>query len=477
MAAICLPIPVAVRTASLAAFSALAVLTACAPTPVDELPAAGADRFDGIWHGTLDLGAQTLMLELDLDLQTEGEAGPEGALVSIDQGGARMALTALVIEGDRIVFEADPPGFSYEGLLEDDIITGRFQQNTVAVELVFERGPAEADPAPAEASLSETERAITIEAGPVRLAGVLRTPSAEEFPGPFPGVVILSGSGPQDRDGMIAGQPVYAALAEGLARAGIASLRLDDRGVGESTGPIPRAPSDLASDAAAALARLRREPDISCAGFAGHSEGAMLALLAAPEAGPAFIVSLAGMHLSMEETLLGQSEAIIRASGGTDAQVAANRGLQEAVFEVFRTHEAGGDLGTALEAALLGAGAPPAVAAQQAAIWGQPYVAASFRLDPGAVAAAYDGPLLALFAENDTQVLAGPNSAALETARAGMPTEIRVISGVNHLFQASETGAPSEYGTAGHAMAPDALQGIGEAVSALAGRACAAAGE
>ncbi|MEQ8433543.1 MAG: alpha/beta hydrolase [Oceanicaulis sp.] len=465
----------AIPSAFAAAVSALVVLAACAPPPADEAPEAGDERFDGRWHGELDLGAQTLRLELALE--TEDEAGPEGALISIDQGGARMALTALTIEGDRIAFEADPPGFSYEGELGDGAITGRFQQNAAVMDLMFERGPAESDTPPAEASLGDNERAITIEAGPVRLAGVLRTPSGAGVAGPFPAVVILSGSGPQDRDGMIAGQPVYAALADGLARAGIASLRLDDRGVGESAGPVPRAPADLASDAAAALASLRSQPDISCAGFAGHSEGAMLALLAAPEAEPAFIVSLAGMHLSMEETLLGQSEAIIRASGGTDAQVAANRGLQEAMFEVFETHEAGGDLAAALEAALIDAGAPPSVSAQQAAIWGQPYVAASFRLDPGMAAAAYDGPLLALFAETDTQVLAASNSAALETARAGKPTEIRVIPGVNHLFQASETGAPSEYGSAGHAMAPEALQVIGEAVSALARRACGEIGE
>ncbi|MGX6646935.1 alpha/beta hydrolase family protein [Maricaulaceae bacterium MS644] len=465
----------AIRSAGVAMVSALAVLTACAPPPVEDAPQAGAERFDGSWHGVLDLGAQTLTLELELE--TEGEAGPQGALISIDQGGVRMALTALTIEGDRIAFEADPPGFSYEGELESGAITGRFQQNAGAVDLMFERGPAEAGGTPAEASLSDNERAVVIESGPVRLAGVLRTPSGAAAAGPVPGVVILSGSGPQDRDGMIAGQPVYAALADGLARAGIASLRLDDRGVGMSTGPVPRAPSDLASDAAAALASLRSEPEIRCAGFAGHSEGAMLALLAAPEARPAFIVSLAGMHLSMEETLLGQSEAIIRASGGTDAQIAANRELQEAMFEVFQTLEAGGDLAAALETALIDAGAPAAVAAQQAAIWGQPYVAASFRLDPGAEAAAYGGPLLALFAENDTQVLAGANSAALETARAGKPTEIRVLAGVNHLFQVSATGAPSEYGSASHAMAPEALQVIGDAVSALAGRACGDAGE
>lgn len=464
------------RCARIVALAALAFLTACAPSTADEAPPAGLERFDGTWHGALDLGAQTLRLELELD--TQGEAGPEGALVSIDQGGARMALTTLTLEGDRITFEADPPGFAYEGVLEEGVITGRFQQSAMALDLVFERGPADAETASAEASLGESERAVVINAGPVRLAGVLRTPSADgAVAGPFPGVVILSGSGPQDRDGMIAGQPVYAALAEGLAQAGIASLRLDDRGVGMSTGPAPRAPADLASDAAAALAYLRTQADITCAGFAGHSEGALLALLATPEAEPAFIVSLAGMHLSMEETLIGQSEAIIRASGGSDAQIAANRGLQEAVFEVFRAYEAGDDLRAELEAALIEAGAPAAVAAQQAAIWGQPYAAASFGVDPGAAASAYDGPLLALFAGNDTQVLPGPNSAALDAARAGKPTEIRAISGVNHLFQESETGAPSEYGTAGHAMAPAALQQIGDAVSALAGRACAAASE
>lgn len=449
-----------------ALFLALVAAACGAPQPSGP-PPAEAGAFEGQWRGTLEIAGQSLRLELVLET---GEGGVSGALYSVDQGGARMDLTRLEIEGDAIAFAANPPGLSYEGVLTGDVIEGRFSQNLLSMDLDFERGLFEDEAAAPEAAGAD-ERAITVEAGAASLAGVLRLPQGE---GPFPGVVILSGSGPQDRDGTIAGQPVYAALAGGLAAAGIASLRLDDRGVGESTGPAPQSPADLAADAAAALAALRAEPDISCAGFAGHSEGALIALLAAGDAAPAFIVSLAGMHVSMEETLVGQAEAMARAAGADDVQIDANRALQEAVFDVYREAEPGADLRATLEAALLEAGAPPALAAQQAAIWGLPYAAAAFAVDPGAAAAAYDGPLLAVFAANDLQVLLEPNRAALERDRDGPPTEIAVIEGVNHLFQESETRSPSEYGAAGHAMAPQALDEIGALTARLAAETCTA---
>ena len=444
---------------------ALALASACGASEPEGPPPSEAGPFEGAWHGALEIAGQELRLELELET---GEGAVDGALISLDQGGARIPLTSLSIEGEAIAFAADPPGLSYEGVLQDGVIEGRFRQSMMGFDLTFEPGRFE----PAASGAAEPGagvREMRVEAGAATLEGVLRLPEGE---GPFPAVVILSGSGPQDRDGVIAGQPVYAALADGLAEAGIASLRLDDRGVGASRGPAPQTPADLAADAAAALAALKGTPEIACAGFAGHSEGGLLALLAAPEAQPAFIVTLAGMHLPMEETLIGQSEAIILASGGTQAQADANRALQEAMFEVFRTAGPETDLPAALEAALIEAGAPAGLAAQQAQIWGQPYAAASFAVDPAAAAAAYDGPILAIFAGNDTQVLAEANSAALEAAREDLPTQIVVIDGVNHLFQASETGAPSEYGAAGHAMAPQALEVIGASTADIAASAC-----
>lgn len=443
-------------------------LAACGPHSAGETPSSDqvetAAGFDGAWRGTLEIGAQSLRLELVLE---EGEDGWSGALVSLDQSASGMAMTMLTVEEDAISFAIDPPGLAYDGVREGDAIEGRFRQGPVDAELNFERGRFERATPPQYDVEGETT--VTVEAGEVTLAGILRLAPGEAS---GPGLVILSGSGPQDRDGTFGELRLYAALAEALAARGVSSLRLDDRGVGASTGPAAQAPSDLAADAAAALARLAREPRIACTGFAGHSEGGLIALLAAPAAQPDFIVSLAGMHMSLEDTLFDQAEALIRASGGTDDQIAGNRRLQEAMFAVFREALPGVHVGDALERALLDVGAPEALARQQAQIWGQPYAVASFEADPAVAAAHYSGQVLGVFAEHDLQVLPGPQSQALLAAREGLATQIVILEGVNHLFQETETGQMAEYGSARHPISQDALSEIAGRTAALAAQAC-----
>lgn len=448
-------------------------LAACGPRPGDDMPtsvSSGAEAittagFDGAWRGTLEIGAQSLRLELELQA---GEDGWRGALISRDQSPAGMALTTLAIDGDTIGFAIDPPGVAFDGVREGDAIQGRFRQGTVEADLNFERGRFE-QAAPAAPHNDDGETLVTIDAGEVTLSGTLRlVPGAD----PGPGVVILSGSGPQDRDGTFGELRLYAALAQALAAQGVSSLRLDDRGVGASTGPAPQAPSDLAADAAAALAMMEAEPRIACAGFAGHSEGALIALLAAPEARPDFIVSLAGMHMSLEQTLFDQAEALIRASGGTDDQIAGNRALQEAMFAVVRAAQPGARVSEDMEQALLDAGAPAGLARQQAQIWSQPYAVAGFAVDPVSAAADYPGPMLGVFGEFDLQVLPAPQSEALMAARTGLPTQMVILDGVNHLFQETETGQMAEYGSARYPLSQAALDTIAGRTAALAAQAC-----
>ncbi len=451
----------------LIAASLVLITAACNGAEPDGPAQDDAGGFDGAWRGVLEIGGQSLRLELVL--QT-GEAGAEGVLISLDQGGAEIGLTTLSIEGDAIEFSASPPGLSYAGVREGDVITGTFRQSVVSADLTFERGRFEAvepEEAAVSTDLGADERLVSVDAGGVTLAGTLRIPEGAQA-----GVVILSGSGSQDRDGTFGAHRIYAALADALAGAGVASLRLDDRGVRESSGPAPEAPADLASDAAAALSVVRDRTGLSCAGFAGHSEGGLIALLAAPEAAPDFIVSLAGMHMSMEQTLYDQAAALIRAGGGSQAQIEANQRLQTAMFEVLRNAAPGADTTEALEAALMDAGAPAPLAAQQARIWGQPYAAASFQVDPAAAARAYEGPVLGVFGEFDLQVLPAPQSEALETARSDLPTQTVILPGVNHLFQETATGAASEYGSADHPLSLAALDEIAARTAALAMQAC-----
>jgi len=453
--------------------------TETAPTETATVEPDTADGINpamlaGAWLGVLDVGAAELRLVLELE---HGEAGLTGQLVSVDQRGARMALSEVMLEGRIFSFESTRPVFSYSGeVVSEDRISGVFTQNGRDFPLDFEGQSSSLleDLAAARAELSpgEEEAAVQVadpETGETHmLAGVLRRPDGEARAG----VVILSGSGPQDRDGTMAGQAIYAAWAALLAENGVASLRLDDRGVGGSDSVIPQGPADLAGDAAAALVHLRAETGLNCVGYVGHSEGGWIALLAAPEGAPDFIISMAGMHEAMAPTLTRQSEAIIRASGGDDAAVASNRILQEAMFEVLRTAQPGDDIPGQLEAALIEAGAPASLAQSQAAMWGQPYAAAMFQMDPAEAAEAYGGPVLALFGATDTQVLAEPTSALLIESRPGTQTRTVTIEGVDHLFQDNASGAPSAYGSAGHAISPVAAQVMVREIGALLDRTC-----
>lgn len=460
-----------IRMLALAA-SSLTLLTACsqpverAEPVVQTEPLQAPDAaLAGRWGGVLEAGSQTLRLELDVDLSG---AEPTIVLTSVDQGGASFPMREVRFDGTSVYFATPGMALSYQGVLEAGVITGTFNQGGLSAPLVFEplQAGMETQLEPPVPTLLPNEQAFAVSGPDGELVGVLTTPERVRA-----GVVILSGSGPQDRNGLMFDQPVYAALAQLLATQGIASLRLDDRGVGETTVPAPQSPDDLAGDASRALAALQLATGQTCSGFVGHSEGGLIALKAVETSQPEFIISLAGMHLDMQTTLYAQSEAIHRASGLGDAAIAANRVLQTAVFEAIET-AALGQAPAAIEAALIEAGAPEALARQQGAIWGQPYAVAMFREDPNALAAAYAGPMLVFFGENDTQVLADLNTQALELARDALPTEIHVIEGVDHLFQDNETGAPAQYGAAGHPLSPTAISAFESHIGELIDETC-----
>ncbi|WP_421789704.1 serine aminopeptidase domain-containing protein [Hyphobacterium sp.] len=416
------------------------------------------DRYEGDWTGVLDTGGPQLTLTLEV-------RGEDAVLISVDQGGARLPIE--VTQRDEAGFAGTIAAVGAAlglDLTTPDTLAGTFSQGGGTLPLTLTRGTREGS-----AELPPNDDFLVL-SGDVQLAGTLQLPDTE---GPAPAILMLNGSGPQDRDATVMGQPVFAVLADALAARGIATLRLDDRGVGGSDTVAPASPFDLASDATAALAALREAGGVlaSCTGILGHSEGGLIAFLAAEEANPSFLIPLAGMHMTMAETLYDQSEALFMASGAGQAAVDQNRALQTAMFEVMRD-ESVEDYAAALIEALTARGFPRQAAEQQAAIWGQPYSIASLDLDSRQQMAAYDGPVHAFFGGLDLQVLAGPQSERLLEARGGQPTEITVLDGLNHLFQEAETGLIQEYATAPHAMAPQALDAIADAAEALIAQAC-----
>lgn len=424
-------------------------------------------QFEGHWGGELDLGPAQLRIEIILE-ETDGSWS--GELVSVDQGNARVPATRVTVENDRVIVDLSAAGARYEAeLLPGGTLDGEFHQAGQVFELHMSALAADTDPEPAATS-DDRDQEFSVSNGDVTLAGALRLPEGD---GPFPAVVIISGSGPQDRDMTVGEHRVFATLAAHLADAGFASLRLDDRGVGGSDAVIPHHPQVIADDMGAALDALRSHPSTQgqCVGYVGHSEGSSLAFLAASRSQPDFILSLAGMHASMAETLIEQGEALVRASGGGDADVAAQRAVQDVVMTAMRDSPVG-EAGPAIEAGLVEAGLPQQIAQQQAMIWGQAYAQNALDLDPASAMQAYEGPVSAIFGGSDLQVLADNMSARVSAARTDQPTRLRTLAGHNHLLQQESSGLPAGYTSAQHAISPVALEAIEEELGALINQAC-----
>jgi len=311
---------------------------------------------------------------------------------------------------------------------------------------------------------------VTFSHGDITLAGTLTVPHGA---GPHPALVLITGSGPQDRDSAIPevgpGYRPFKWIAEYLGERGIAVLRHDDRGVGASTGDFASATTaDFADDAEAAVSYLLSRPDIDPdrVGLLGHSEGAMVAaMVAARNNDVAFAVSMAGVAVDGYELFVRQVE-LIALAGGLGAERATEAASeQRAVLDLVRGRD-----WEALEARLTEinreqlAGLPPeqkealgdpeqlvqAMVAQQMSTFRSDWYQFFLDYDPGEDWAQVTIPVLAIFAELDVQVDAEQNTEAFERAMAQAGNDdftAVVLSGANHLFQPAETGGHWEYPT------------------------------
>jgi pimeloyl-ACP methyl ester carboxylesterase len=311
----------------------------------------------------------------------------------------------------------------------------------------------------------------------VTLAATLTTPDGE---GPFPGAVLVSGSGPQDRDESLMGHRPFLVLSDYLTRNGIAVLRYDDRGVSESTGDFASATTeDFTQDALAATRFLSARPDVGPVGIVGHSEGGLIGPMAADMSEEvAFVVMLAGPGLPGIEILGLQAELIGRAEGTPEEVLEYNREVQDRLFKVLLeepdVEAAEPRLRAVLEKALAGgpdevrqaAGetADPAFIDAQVRQSNTPWFRFFLTYDPRPTLERVEVPVLALNGEKDLQVPAEVNlsevRAALERGGNADVTAM-MLPTLNHLFQESVTGSVSEYARISQTMSPVALEAIG----------------
>lgn len=426
----------------------------------------------GNWAGTLNAGGAEFALILHI---TETDGALAATMDSPDQGAYGIAASSAVFANDTLTVEIAAIGGSFEGQLSgEDSLSGTWSQGggTYPLSLVrteVEQAQARRPQEPVEPFPYLTEDVVfSNSSASIELAGTLTLPAG---PGPHPAAVLISGSGPQDRNEEVFGHRPFLVLADYLTRLGVAVLRYDDRGWGESGGSFAEATTaDFATDAAAALHYLegREEVDDDRIGLIGHSEGGVIAPLVAMQTdGVAFVVLIAGPGIRADSLLLLQAEALNRASGTTEAEIATNRELQKQLFAAAISDATESELDAEVRK-IFAAVAPSitegALEAQVAGVT-SPWMRWFLAYDPGPALRALLVPTLAVNGSNDLQVLAEPNLSAIEAAltAAGNPDfTIVELQGLNHLLQTSETGLISEYGKIQETIAPLALETIGD---------------
>jgi hypothetical protein len=449
--------------------------------PLGAQAAASSQPFEGVWTGVLEAGAARLRVVFNVGVATDGVLS--GTLDSPDQGAAGIPATSVSARGGTLRFAVANAGISYEGTLSADgsMLDGTFTQGAARLPLSLARSDAPAPPErPQHPSPPFPYRVeeVRVPNRPARvmLAGTLTLPQG---PGPFPGVVLVSGSGPQDRDESLMGHKPFLVLADHLTRHGIAVLRYDDRGVGGSTGTFSAATSeDFTSDALAAVAYLEARSDVGPAGIVGHSEGGLVGPLAAVRSpGVAFVVMLAGPGLPGDEILYLQGGLLARAGGASEESAAASLEIQRRMFEVVKsqgdTEAAATELRHAVREAVTalpeatrremeGALTPTALEEGVRQV-NSPWFRFFLSYDPRPTLEKVRVPVLALNGSLDLQVPAEANLREVEAAlrRGGNPdVTVRILPGLNHLFQTARTGAPSEYAQITETMSPAAMEAV-----------------
>ncbi|MYA64958.1 MAG: alpha/beta fold hydrolase [Gemmatimonadetes bacterium] len=482
---------------------ALLVATALLAAPVPGVAGqegGGVDpaAFVGTWMGRANVDGIQWRMRF---VVTQAGGVPSTTEFLVSQGlgwfhGAPVIETA--VNGDTISMTMSMVGTSYRGVLSqaDGGITGTFTREGRTFPLILERMDEEnasrrsprnpVDAAPrvhrraGEAEIpakrpQDPEEPFPYLAEDVSypnpdgghtLAGTFTRPASD---GPFPAVILISGSGPQDRNGASLGHRPFLVLADHITRRGIAVLRYDDRGVGESTGDFLAATSkDFASDALAAVAYLKGRDDVDPAkiGLAGHSEGGLIAPMVAVESPDvSYIVLMAAPGVLGENLANAQTGLIARAGGASEEVIAEIQKMRRALFEVLKSESDPERAGEAIAAVFEASGrevrdrsesregrdriaAPTTVEQMMTSLASNAWFRYFLTYDPAETLEQVTVPVLAINGEKDLQVPWEENLREIEAAlqRGGNTRyEIRAFPDLNHLFQHAETGAPSEY--------------------------------
>lgn len=391
-----------------------------------------AQSLDGTWTGKLKAGPQTLTMVLHV-------SGQACKLDVIEQGGKGIPVEVKVISNDSMSIAVPAIMMTYTAKLKGNTLQGTFNQATFSTSLNLERGEVKFNrPQEPKQPLPYTTKDVsfTNSSANATLAGTLTYPTRWKNGERVPVVLMVTGSGQENRDEEIFEHRPFLVLADYLARNGIASLRYDDRGFGKSTGDATKATSrDFADDAKAGIEWLRQTGEFGKVGVLGHSEGGMIAFMLGQEQSTDFIVSWAGPTVPIDTLMQQQLSLLYRANGAPDSMLPK----------------------TATEAKQI-------MLATSNTEWMRFFI----NYDPTDAIKSTRCPVFALNGDKDMNVPAELNISALRTLLpANKKNKIKIYPGLNHILQHCTTGLPTEISSIEETISPEAMKDISEWINSL----------
>jgi pimeloyl-ACP methyl ester carboxylesterase len=429
-------------------------------------------NFTGNWSGEMELSGSKLELIFKVSMEENGALSAKMDVPA--QGAMNLPVSKTAVKTDSIFLQVAMIAGRFEGeMINDTTIVGNWSQSGLNFPLTLNRTEKVTElkrpqtPQPPFPYHTEEVSYQNTRAG-IKLAGTLTLPEQAEN---VPAVILISGSGAQDRDETIFEHKPFWVIADYLTRNGIAVLRVDDRGVGGSEGNTGNSTSkDFAGDVLAGIEFLKTRKEINPLkiGLIGHSEGGIIAPIVANETRDvAFVVLLAGPGIPGEQILYEQGRLIGLASGMTEEQVTQNQKTQEAIFNIIKTEKDSAVRLDRLQRTLTGGMYPmmnedqKKAIDQQVAAVNSPWFTYFLTYDPRPALSKLNCPVLALIGEKDLQVPPKSNLPAIEKALiegGNINFKTMELPGLNHLFQHCETGAVAEYVQIEETISPEVLE-------------------
>lgn len=438
---------------------------------------SNAQTLEGQWSGELVINSQRLPLVFDF-IKSNDTWG--GFMESPAQSSMKFPLSSVIVSGDSVWVEVKSIGLKYVGTKSGNVINGMFSQGGFQSTLMLNKGErmvtnktiGRSQKVLPPYSYDTLDVSIRNDFDKITLAGTLTFPKKA---GQYPAVVLLTGSGPQNRDEELFGHQPFRVLSDYLTKNGIIVLRIDDRGVGASEGDFATSTiENFSKDAISALSFLREQSsvDLQKVGIIGHSEGGLIATLLAGQHLPGldFIVSLAGPAYSIDQLMVDQLYSVGKAAGMLESDLIKARAINQRNFSIVKSNLSTNEAYAQLVQSMKVSGVAPNNKQMERELFSMltPAYRYFMRIEPESYISKINIPVFAAFGTLDIQV---PSTSNLESLQKLLPenskTVLKEYNGMNHLFQKAKTGNIAEYAEIEESLNPLVMHDIVEWIKSL----------